>query len=244
MMKRFAICLAATAALSFGLSRPANASVYLQLSDDSGGNTGFLSSAGDTVTYSSTIGNFNVVISVAVRTESSGSGVLDITNTVVTLNPGVSTGTHVLTIQAGADGYNNPTGTPLFYDSSGSANYNNTLGDTMTFRSFFDKDNTQVFGAGVGTAGFSLPFPAHTGSQSLSGNDPLISVARTGAYSLSSIMTLSLTNAVVNPALPPSVNAHGSSVTTTAVPEPSTMVSMAIGLPLLTLALRRRKASK
>jgi len=233
-----------------GFQGPASADIYLELSDNSGGTTGVLSNVGTGISFSGSVGNFNVFLTAADTVSSTGLATLQITNLTVSLLPGtVLSGGDTLTIQSAATNLTLPLFTPLTLGSTGTVSFvSSSAGDSMSFQSFLDPNNATSgfptsFGVGTGTSGFTLTSPG--GTTSNAGTDtPVPDISRGGLYALSNITTITIT-AQANTSISttgdttatPQVNS------TAIVPEPSTMAIAGLGaLGMIGYGLRRRKA--
>lgn len=161
-----------------------------------------------------------------------------------------------LTIIAAASDYNFPVGAGKLMRTSSTTNVTNvTAGDTRTFQSFLDPNN---FG-GTGTL---LPDPTpvpgspsalQTGvapggsvgmvnSLTMSNNPDAVFVATANpAYGLSNVSVFNVTANTFGAGNEPFVQFTGA--TTVVVPEPSAVLMMGLGLPMLGLLRLRRKAS-
>ena len=215
----------------------------LQLSDNSGGNSGVLTSAGTGITFSGIVGNFSVFLVGSVADNASTGSTLTITSLQVTLRSGATleSGGDTITISTAATNFSQPVGNTLNLGSSGTATFiSSNIGDKMTFQSYLDTSNSSTFGAGTASGSSTLTSTGgNTGSLATPTSNVTVS-GRSGDYALSSITTItivSLTN-------PTQVDTTGGTIATaTAVPEPSTMAIAGLGaLGMIGYGLRRRKA--
>jgi hypothetical protein len=240
MRKRNLFSLVAIIVAVLGLQGSASATIYLDLSDNSGGNSGLISNNGTSIVFSGAVRNFDIALTAGVSNVpgTASSGTLQITNLSVSLNPGVAAGNNVLTIDLAATNYSLPTGATLSLGSSASATFTNgTAGDQVSFQSFYDATNSGNFGAGVGTSGLTLVYPGGSPT-SVARNDASVAVANAGNYALSNITAITITAAASQAT---SISTTGS--TTLGAPAPSSLVVASIGaLGLIGYGWRRRRA--
>jgi len=147
-----------------------------------------------------------------------------------------STSARSLSISVTSTDFTAPTAPPaLTFTSTLTANVVTGTVTAGTFNSYIGTTNgefQQSIGAptvGPASADATNPFSDFTQTQIAS---------LTGPFSISSVLTATLSGSANITQL------SGNSHLATAVPEPSSMVALAAGLPFLTVALRRRKASK
>jgi len=225
-----------------GLQGSASADLFLQLSDNSGGNSGNLTTTGALLTFSGTVGNFAVTLTAVTSNNASTGSTLNITNLSVALKSGATlvSGGDKITINAAGTNFSLPVGPTLNLASSGTATFTApTSGDNMTYQSFLNTSNTSTVGAGTPSASFTLTSTG--GNQSLA--TPTSNVAatgRSGNYAMSSITTVTITS-LANPS--ETIDTTGAAIAT-AVPEPSTMAIAGLGaLGMIGYGIRRRKGA-
>jgi hypothetical protein len=241
MRTKLVLSMLAAVVCVLGLQSSAKADIYLQLSDNSGGNTGILTNNGTLITYSGVVGNFNIVLTAVSSDNSNAGSTLNITNLVVSLasNATLVSGGDVLTINGASTNYSLPVGPTLNLASSGTATFvNSNQGDSMTYQSFLNTSNTSTFGAGTSSASATLTSGGGSGSQATPTSNVTVT-GRSGDYAMSSKTTItivSLGNSQID-------TTGGATATAVTVPEPSTLAIAGLGgLGMLGFGLRRRKA--
>jgi len=242
-MRRTIFFLMAMMGSVLGLQGSASADLFLQLSDNSGGNTGILTTTGALLTFSGTVGNFSVTLTAITSDNVSTGSSLNITNLSVSLKSGAGlvSGGDKLAIDAAGTNYSLPVGPTLTLASSGTATFTNSnSGDSLTYQSYLSTSNSST--AGAGTASGSSTLTSTGGVPPLSLSTPTNSATvtgRTGNYALSSITQID----IVSLAHPSLVDTTGSAIAT-AVPEPSTMAIAGLGaLGMIGYGIRRRKGA-
>jgi len=220
--------------LTLGLQHSAKATIRLQLTDTSGGNSGVVTSATPTVTFTGNVGQYSVTLTAGTtNTPGTTVGRLEITNLSVSRNSLALAG-DTLIISLQSSDYSNPPGSPLSLSSSGSASWTlSSTSDTVSFVSYGDASNSSSFGVGTPTGSFTITSTGGT-TGSLAGNGTPTTFTRSGNYALSNITTIHLNE------LNSTVNTTGVTVAA-AVPEPASLALAFAGVPVLGLLWTRRR---
>jgi len=242
---------AALAALTLGMALmgsagSAKAALAIYLAEDAGAYTLANSSAGNFVAFGGAFGDFLITVETGL-TNFTGTNTLGSLATTTSTVLGVGGGTHTLhvlvaVVSGTASGdplasFLLPAGPDLALQSQLSTTSpppTFTAGSQVAFTSFANATGDPTAPAG----GTPSPTVTLTSTPSSIAAADTTFIGTTGVYTLYNLTDITLVGAFS------SVASTGTSDVVNAVPEPSSIIAVVAGLPVLTLALRRRKASK
>lgn len=238
-MIRFSRCLTVAAAVAglslLGMASPARASIELVLTQTSGGGgTGTGTAVGNTDTFSGTVGDFAVTVSIATSNSPGSPSLAYTTGSAITItNNGANTET--LQILSSANGFTSPSSPPPLNVTdtvSGSVTSGTIVsGNAQGFASLTNALGAETF------ASTKLVIATVPGGTSFSANGDVGGFNATSTYSLTFVENITLSAGGT-------VTVTGGNVETV-VPAPAGLVLALAGLPVLGLGyLRRRRQAQ
>ena len=265
-MKKAILVTLATVALTVGLVRPAQAALFVSVSD--GGTTltctfggacaaGFIQVNSNTILFNGIVGQYTINTSVSAGSNNPGqpgNAQLSVSTTNVSRN---TAGNNSLYIWASQDGFTQPPGGSGFLGNAGSASVSHDVTTQVAGDSFFVTSWVDTTNATHNLSGNSniAPGPGITGNgpcgsiadgspQSESGDceSPVVAFANSVPFSLTQRSVIFINSIAAGTG--ERVNTGGttsvSSTPPTTVPEPGTLLLFGTGLVGLAATVRRR----
>jgi hypothetical protein len=231
-VKSFAAALLVGVSVA-GMASPARASIQIKIVEtgvgtifDTGVVAGNATSIGPGTYGDLTVASVIGLISSSSNSPGGTSATLTLSNANIS-----TTGAHTFTIVASSDGFTSPVSPPNVFITSTSS-ISNQSGTTSA--AFTSSVGTSLLDTSIASA----PTISFAGSGIYSGSGTKTS----GQFALSAPYALTTTDVITFGTGGGSITVNGGNDAVTAVPEPSTVVAALTALPLLGLALRRRRS--